>query len=272
LEEKMHPFSKLEVPSGAVGVQWFGQSSYALKDSAGTVIQVDPYFPRERPADRFVHLLSPLDETTLPTDFVLLTHNHLDHTFPESCLRIHHSFGNCRFVGPVESTDNLRQSGIPDDCLMTVKAGDVVTLGSMKAHVVYAKPPEGAPEDGIKPPDVQHFGLVVEAGGDGSEGVRVYFSGDPINTFANHAELTEPVAALRPDIGFLTTHPSEGEFPFFEGSVKMAQKVGVKSAAPSHYQCFVKRNFDAQEWATTFPAENPELLIIPYNRYVVYHK
>lgn len=268
----MHPFSKLVVPSGAVGIQWFGQSSYALKDAAGTVVQVDPYFPSDRPADRFVHVTSPLDETTLPTNFVLLTHNHLDHTWPESCLRIHHSFSDCRFVGPVESADNLRQNGIADDRLVTVKVGDVVTLGSMTAHVVYAKPPQGAPEDGIKPPDVQHFGFVVEAESNGTEGVRVYFSGDPINTFANHAELTEPVAALRPDIGFLTTHPSEGEFPFFEGSVKMAQQIGVKTAAPSHYQCFVKRNYDPQTWTTTFPLESPELLIIPYNRYVIYHK
>ncbi len=52
----------------------------------------------------------------------------------------------------------------------------------------------------------------------------------------------------------------------------MAQQIGAKTVAPSHYQCFVKRNFDAQEWATTFPVEKPELLIVPYNRYVVYHK
>ncbi len=58
------------------------------------------------------------------------------------------------------------------------------------------------PEDGIEPPDVTHLGYVVEIGG-----VRVYISGDPINTFAEcvcvHGgggggdELLEPIAALR---------------------------------------------------------------------------
>ena len=268
----MHLFSTLEVPSGAVGVHWFGQSSYALKNAAGTVVQIDPYFPRERPMDRFIHVTPPLDESTLPTDYVLLTHNHSDHTWPESCLRIHQSFPDCRFVGPMESIDNLRKSGIADDKLVTVKVGEAVPLGTMTVYVVYAKPPQGSPEEGIKPPDVQHFGFVVDSGGEIDEGVRVYFSGDPINTFANHAELIDPVAALRPDLGFLTTHPSEGEFPFFEGSVKMAQKIGLKTAAPSHYQCFVKRNYDPQAWASTIPLNGPELLIVPYNRAVVYRK
>ena len=261
----MHPFNALVVPPGSVGIHWFGQSSYALKDAAGTVIQVDPYFPSERAPDRFVHTTPPLDETTLRTDYVLLTHNHLDHTFPESCLRIHKAFSHCRFVGPVESTDNLRGAGIADVLLTTLQPGDVATLGTATVHTVYAKPPQGAPADGIRTPDVQHFGYVIEL-----SGVRVYISGDPINTFANYAELTAPIAALKPDIGMFTTHPDEGEFPFFAGSVKMVQAVGVKTAVPAHYQCFVKRNYDPHAWAATFPQNGPELLIIPYNRAVVY--
>lgn len=268
----MHPFSELNVPSGAVGIHWFGQSTYALKDASGTVVQVDPYYPRERTPDRFIHATPPLDESTLPTDYVLLTHNHSDHTWPESCLHIHQSFPDCRFVGPVESTNNLRENGIAADRLVTVSVGDAVSLGSMTAHVVYAKPPQGDPDAGIKPPDVQHFGFVVEVGSSEADKVRVYISGDPINTFADHADLTEPVAALRPDIGLLTTHPTEGEFPFFDGSVKMAQQIGLKAAAPSHYQCFVKRNYDPQAWAAAFPQDGPELLIIPYNRAVIYRK
>ncbi len=261
----MHSFRALAVPSGAVGIHWFGQSSFALKDHAGTVIQVDPYFPSERPADRFIHAQPPLDETALPTDYVLLTHNHRDHTWPESLLKIHQSFANCRFVGPVESMDNLRQNGVPDALLMSVEAGETVELGGVTVHVVWAKPPQGAPEDGIKPPDVQHLGYVVSMGG-----VRIYISGDPINTFAEHDELTQPIAALRPDIGLLTTHPNEGEFPFFDGSVKVAQKLGLKTAVPAHYQCFVKRNYDPQAWVAAFPQDGPELILIPYNRAVVY--
>lgn len=261
----MHVLTNLAVPPGAAAIHWFGQSSYALKDTAGTIVQVDPYFPSERPADRFIHAAPPLDETTLRTDFVLLTHNHRDHTWPESLLKIHRSFSHCRFIGPVESMANLAEQGVPVDRLLTVNAGDTVVAGSMTAHVVYAKPPQGAPEDGIQPPDVTHLGYVVQTGD-----VRIYISGDPINTFAEHPELIAPVAALAPDLGCLTTHPSEGEFPFFDGSAKIAQALGLKTAVPAHYQCFVKRNYDPQAWAAAFPADGPELLIIPYNRSVIY--
>ncbi len=160
---------------------------------------------------------------------------------------------------------NLAGQGVPADRLVTVQAGDTVAAGSMTVHVVYAKPPQGAPEDGIQPPDVTHLGYVVQTGD-----VRIYISGDPINTFAEHAELIAPVAALAPDLGCLTTHPSEGEFPFFDGSAKIAQALGLKTAVPAHYQCFVKRNYDPQAWAAAFPADGPELLIIPYNRSVIY--
>ena len=111
----MHPFEDLVVPPNAIGIHWFGQSSYALKSPLGTIVQVDPYFPRERPAGRFVHPRPPLDEATLRTDCVLLTHNHLDHTFPESIGRIQAAFPRVLCVGPEESAGELRKAGIVVD-------------------------------------------------------------------------------------------------------------------------------------------------------------
>ncbi|MBV7329549.1 MBL fold metallo-hydrolase [Chloroflexi bacterium TSY] len=103
----MHPLTDLSVSQGSVAIHWFEQSCFAVKDSRGTLIQIDPYFPIERPKDRFIHRPAPLDESTLPTDFVLLTHNHGDHTCLESILRIWQSFPQVRFVGPEESIDDI---------------------------------------------------------------------------------------------------------------------------------------------------------------------
>ena len=68
----MHALTDLRVPAGRVAVHWFEQSSFAVKDAAGTVVQIDPYFPRVRPPERFIHPTPPLDEAELPTDYVLL--------------------------------------------------------------------------------------------------------------------------------------------------------------------------------------------------------
>ncbi|HEX5692460.1 MAG TPA: hypothetical protein VFX76_20740, partial [Roseiflexaceae bacterium] len=100
--------------------------------------------------------------------------------------------------------------------------------------------------------------------------VRLYVSGDPIHTFADLPALVEPVAALRPDIGFLTNHPSEGEFPFFDGCVTMAQRIGLRHAVPAHRSCFVKRDYDPQAWAAQFPPDGPQPLIVERNSSILY--
>jgi L-ascorbate metabolism protein UlaG (beta-lactamase superfamily) len=259
----MHPFEDLIVPDNAVGIHWFGQSSYAIKSSSGTVLQVDPYFPRERPADRFIHPRPPLHEPTLRTDFVLFTHSHGDHTCLESVTRIRAAFPDTQFIGPVESIQKIIEAGFPAQRTAAITAGENRAMAEMKAHAVWAKPPDGIAADDIAPPDVQHLGYVIDAGA-----ARIYISGDPVNTFAEHERLVAPVKVLKPDIGFLTTHPTEGEFPYLDGAAKLAAQLGLKAAAPSHYQCFVRRNYDPEEFAGHLTGT--EALIIPYNQSVVY--
>ncbi|MCD6286992.1 MAG: MBL fold metallo-hydrolase [Anaerolineae bacterium] len=261
----MHPFNELSVPVGKIGIHWFGQNSFALKDPEGTVLLVDPFFPHDRPAERFIYRQPPLDEAELKTDLVLLTHDHGDHTCIESLTRVRVSYPDARFIGPVESIKRMTDAGFPQEVLITATAGSSIQLGTIAVHTVWSKPPEGAPEDGIRPPDVQHLGLVIVLGG-----VRVYITGDMINTFADHDELVAPVAALKPEIGLLTMHPTEGEFPYFDGAVKLAVGLGLKAAVPAHYACFVKRTYDPCAWAKLLPEDGPEAIIIPYDGSVLY--
>ena len=58
--------------------------------------------------------------------------------------------------------------------------------------------------------------------------VRLYVTGDCINSFAELDALVEPVRKLGPQIGFMTCHPTEGEFPFFDGCAKMVKRIGLK--------------------------------------------
>jgi L-ascorbate metabolism protein UlaG (beta-lactamase superfamily) len=248
-----------------VGIHWFGQSSYALKDAAGTIVVLDPHFPKRRPPDRFIRPRAPLEEADLRTDFVLLTHDHLDHTCAETLGRIAAAHPAARFVGPAASIEHVQRSGIRADLTVRVEAGHSAALGTLEAHAVWAKPRSGAPEDGINPPDTTHLGYVVDAGG-----VRVYVSGDPINTFAEHDELIKPIRLLRPDIGLMTNHPSEGEFPFFEGSAKSAARIGLKTAVPAHYDCFVERTYDPRDWARHVERAGVKPLIIDYDTAIVY--
>jgi L-ascorbate metabolism protein UlaG (beta-lactamase superfamily) len=261
----MHAFERVTVPEGHIGIQWFGQNSFALKDPAGTIVLTDPYFPHDRPPERFIWPEPPLNEAELHTDFVLLTHDHGDHTCVESLVRVREGSPWVHIVGPKESVARLKAHGFSDASLITARAGETLALGKLVVHAVWSKPPEGAPEDGIDPPDVQHLGYVIEMGK-----VRVYVTGDLIYTFADHDTLVAPVAALAPDVGLITMHPTEGEFPYFDGAVKLAVKLGLKAVVPAHYACFVKRTYDPQAFAALLPEGGPTALIIPYNSAVVY--
>jgi L-ascorbate metabolism protein UlaG (beta-lactamase superfamily) len=261
----VHEFEALAVPAGHIGIHWFGQNSYALKDALGTIVLTDPYFPHERPSERFVWTEPPLNEADLHTDVVLLTHDHGDHTCIESLLRVREGSPDVRLAGPVESIARLKNAGFSDAALVTIEAGRTVTLGSVGISAIWSKPPEGVPEDGIRRPDVRHLGYVVDVGG-----VKVYVTGDLINTFADHEELVQPVADLEPDIGFITMHPTEGEFPFFDGAAKLATTLGLKVVVPAHYACFAKRTYDPYQFAALLPEDGPEAVIIPYNSAIVY--
>lgn len=261
----MHAFETLAVPMGYIGIHWFGQNSYALKDAAGTILLIDPYFPHVRPANKFIRTQPPLNEADLRTNYVLLTHDHSDHTCVESLQRIHSAHPAARFVGPVESTHRMVANAIPEASVSTIAAGDSLDLGTLRVHAVWSKPVEGVPEDGIRPPDVQHLGYVLEA-----SGLRVYVTGDLINTFGNHDVLLKPVADLKPEIAFLTMHPTEGEFPYFDGAVKIATRLNLKAVVPAHYACFVKRTYDPYLFAAMLPEGGPKALIIPYDTAVVY--
>lgn len=256
----MHPFEDLQVPRDGIGLHWFGQSSFGLRHPDGSILQTDPYYPRHRPAEQFVHARPPLMEESLRTDWVLLTHDHGDHTCMESIDRIRSAFPEVRFAGPPESCERLGRGGVSPDRITELTAGVSADLGPFIAHAVWAKPPGGDPAAGIEPPDVQHLGYVVDAGA-----MRLYLSGDPINNLADHEELLAPIRELEPHVGLMTTHPTEGEFPFFEGCARVAGALGLGVAVPAHYGCFVSRDYDPHEWAGHLP-DGIDPLIIPYNQ------
>ena len=151
-----------------------------------------------------------MDEAEVRTDWVLLTHNHSDHTCIESLLRIRDAWPKARFAGPVESVQAMVEAGIPQERTITVRAGDRLELDGLQVAAVYAKPPEGDPEQGIAPPDVTHLGYVIDAGG-----VRVYVSGDPINTFAERDDLIRPIAELQTSHRLFDDSPDGRRVPVF---------------------------------------------------------
>lgn len=241
----------IQVPDSSLAIFWFGQNSFALKNSTGTVTLIDPYFPHDRPEEKFIHRLPPVDETKLKADVIVLTHDHGDHTCIESIARLLTANPDMEIIGPPESIERIETEGL-DAQLVPVVAGESRPAASMTVHAVFSKLPHPSV-------NCMHLGYVIDTGGN-----RVYVSGDPQNDFAEVASLVDSVRDLKPEIGLLTTHPTEGEFPFFDGSSKIAGRIGLEVAVPSHYGCFVKRTYNPFEWADAFQGSTPQRIVIPY--------
>jgi L-ascorbate metabolism protein UlaG (beta-lactamase superfamily) len=261
----MYTLDKLEIKPPALGVHWFEQSAFAVKSADGRIVFVDPYFPSERPKERFLRPQPPVDPASVHPDLVLLTHDHQDHTNPETIAAIAVHSRETVFVGPPESIARIcNESAVPEERTRIISAGESLRLFGASVHAVYSKPPEGDPHAGIDVPNTTHLGYVVEIGGR-----RLYFTGDPINTIADLPTLTEPVRSLEPEIAFITSHPTEGEFPFFEGARRLAERIGATTAVPSHYQCFARRTYDPQDFARAFAGSKVKVTVIPWNEAVV---
>ena len=69
----MYMLDIIPIRSRTVAIHWFEQYSYAVKASNGILFLVDPYFPRNRPSERYIHAKPPVAEEELAADFILLT-------------------------------------------------------------------------------------------------------------------------------------------------------------------------------------------------------
>ncbi|HOK05139.1 MAG TPA: MBL fold metallo-hydrolase [Victivallales bacterium] len=261
----MYTLSNLTIPHGKIAIHWFEQNSFAIKGKSGKIILIDPFFPESRPSEVYVYQTSPVNPKDLQVDFVLFTHDHLDHTHVETVKNIFATSKFAKFAGPPESINRITsKANIPAENCITITPNSKIEYLDVKIYSFYSKPPDGDKKANIPPPDTTHLGYVIKI-----DEKTLYFTGDCIRTLADHDEILTAIKKLKPQIGFVVTHPTEGEFPFFEDTVKLAEKLNLETIVPAHYSCFAKRNYDPLKFAEFFRNHKTKALIIPYNSHVL---
>jgi L-ascorbate 6-phosphate lactonase len=183
----------LEVGERSLALWGLGQVGVAIKGPTG-VVYVDPYLtdsdgeggslPRTFPAP-----LPPQEVTNASA--VLLTHDHIDHTDPETVLPIAEASPRALFVAPFTSRETLAGAGLDENRITVPEVGEPLEVAGARvtavpsAHTELEKDPErGYP----------YLGYVLEW-----NGVTVYHAGDTVV----YDGLIETLSAWRIDVALV---------------------------------------------------------------------
>ena len=209
-------------------VTWLGQAGF-LFEAAGRRILVDPFFS-EHEGRRY-----PPPPVEGDVDWLLVTHEHLDHLDPASLRAVAERSPQLTIVAPAPLETMVREA-CPDAKFVGVARGDRVALGTAGAATVVPAVHAVHPRDGYSD-DPRFVGYVLEL-----DGVSLYHAGDTLVTDAVVAALEDLVV----DVALL---PVNGRTYFREqadlagnmdarDAVALATRIGASALVPIHWDLF----------------------------------
>ena len=223
------------VPRGAVAIWWLGQNGYIFKTHEGTVAGTDLYLtnscvsvaPEGIDLSRQVPVLIPPEE--LDVDLFICTHNHQDHTDPETIERLRHK-DTMSFVGPHPSCDVFARLGVESGRIVPVWPDHMVELRDVRLRGTFALPTDDT--------DLNHIGYVMEFG----SAPKIYMTGD---TAAS--ELLESARRHEPKM-MITCINGGFQNLSHDQAAMLAGRVKPKVAVPCHYDLFPDISSDPRQF------------------------
>lgn len=228
-------------------VRHFGQSTFRIQ--LGTsVVYTDPYL-----TDRVAELEGPAFGRLTPppvrpaqvtdADWVLVSHDHLDHCDPTTLAPLAQSSPGATFVAPAPSLEILRRAGLPEARLRladrdAIDAGELRIVPVPAAHPSIECDAEGR---------MRFLGFVLE-----HAGRRLYFAGDT----SPHPAIVDAVRAGGDvDVAFLPvnerSHYKERRGIVGNMSVReafeFATELGARAVVPMHYDLFALNSVFPEE-------------------------
>jgi L-ascorbate 6-phosphate lactonase len=209
-------------------VTWLGQAGFRF-EAAGRRILVDPFFS-EHEGRRY-----PPPPVEGDVDWLLVTHEHLDHFDPASLRAVAERSADLTIVAPAPLEAMVREA-VPDAAFAGVARGERVPLGEAGSATVVPAVHALHPRDGYAD-DPRFVGYVLEL-----DGVTVYHAGDTLVT-------DEVVAAVEPLAVDIALLPVNGRTYFREqadlagnldarDAVALASRIGASVLVPIHWDLF----------------------------------
>jgi L-ascorbate metabolism protein UlaG (beta-lactamase superfamily) len=245
----------LEVGDRALAFWGLGQVGVAIKGPTG-VLYVDPYLTDSDGAGGRLERSFPppvRPEEVTNASAVLLTHDHVDHTDPDTLLPLSEASPAARFVAPFASRDTLVGAGLAGERIVVPEAGEplevagAVVTAIPSAHTGLERDPEGG---------YPYLGYVIEW-----NGLTVYHAGDTVI----YDGLIEMLSRWRVDVAFV---PINGRDYFrtrsgivgnadFREAAHLAEELDFGLLVPTHHDLFAFNGADPGWFVSYLNRLNP---------------
>ena len=241
-----------------ISLQLLGQSGCRIEYD-GVVIYMDPYLSnsvQELDASDLERLIPVpmLPESVTDADWVIITHEHIDHCDPHTLPMIAEASPNCRIIGPPPVLNRLSDWGIAAHRCQVAKEqwmqlNDTIALIALPA----AHPDIRRDERGY----LLTVGYIMEINGG-----RIYLAGDT----SVKEELIESLMSFMP---ITTALLPVNEHNFYRGrrgivgnmsirdAFSLANEIGIKTVIPVHWDMFAANCVSPDEIKATYQQVMP---------------
>jgi L-ascorbate metabolism protein UlaG (beta-lactamase superfamily) len=248
------------VPKDSLALWWFGQNGYIFKTSEGTLTGVDlyltdscaPLYPQVNLRRQVPVLISPED---LDVDIFTCTHNHQDHTDPETVRGLRNK-DTIQFIGPHPSCDVFAAEGVESGRIIPMWPQRELEVRDLQIRGTFAMPTDHS--------DLNHMGYIFRAG---SRGPKVYVTGD-----TDFTELLFEAGRYSPDLVITCINGGFNNLSHWEAA-RLVGKIKPKAAIPCHYDMFPDNQVDPRMFRASMAIEAPGVVYqeLEYGRPYLFH-
>jgi L-ascorbate 6-phosphate lactonase len=240
----MREIREFPVPRGSVGLWWLGQNGYIFKSHEGTLLSTDLYLtdsceaiaPPGMSFSRQVPVLIPPEE--IDVDLFCCTHNHQDHTDPETIGRLRHK-DTTHFVGPHPSCEVFERLGVESGRIVPAWPDHVMELRDVTIRGAFAMPTDDS--------DLNHMGFIFEF----AHGPRIYMTGDTAD-----CELLASAGRHAPHL-MITCINGGFKNLSHDQAAMLAGRVRPRAAIPCHYDMFADNAADPRQFRAALKLRAP---------------
>lgn len=232
MKDLAHEIAATEVPADSVGLWWLAQAGFVFKTATGQVIYLDPYLSDVvEKAFGFKRLsLAPIDAEEVRADWMINSHEHLDHMDTDALPVIARNNPQCQFAGSKACREGYAQCGIPESRQHILEPGATYPLDNgVTLHAVRA-------DHGDLSPDA--LSLLLDFGQ-----IRVLFTGDT----AFNLTWIQPMLDLKPDVLLPCINGRFGNLDAIEAA-ELTRIAEPRIAIPCHFWMFKEHNGDPESY------------------------